>query len=843
MKLLYVGDIHERMTPPRNRIDDWQSTLDAKAKEILAIANRNKVKAILQGGDFNDTAKIQDEYQAKIIKRWSTVNVYDIVKKLVTGEVTNEKVLKELKNGKPMISVAGNHDQFGSSMQGFSRTSLSFLEQVGLLNLVTKENPIILKDESGFTVAITGSNYSLSMDKDKTHKAYIVDEKLGDFHIHIVHGMLTNQSFGNLFSYTLVDDIKETKADLTISGHDHIGFDPVEIDGKWFVNPGSIIRLNNGEREMNRVPKVMMIEISKEKGIQLKMKPLKSAKPAEEVLSVEKKEVKKEMDNRIQKIKDSLEMVSIEKTKDILDIVEELPLSETFTENEKAEVKDKIIEKMKKDVTKPLSDPTPYIFTKMELENFQCHEKTTLEFDKRLNVIVGESDKGKSSIIRAFEFVFGEAASAAKEYIRYGADYASVKLYMDNGIIVERRVEKKSNGFNGYNIYSPIDGKWVKSNTKNTPAIQELLGYSQMVIDEKTHFSINFLNQDDNHFFIGRNTTPTMKAKIIGTVYKTHYADSVLRDLENDFKKSNAQLIAKREDVKRYQDEVDCMVHVEPLGEVVEKAKQLLQQIEEKQQKLQVMKERKASLDRLQHKITKYESYCKASSKLLSQKQQMDNAHLLHQSIQLKRDKFAKLVHDRKSGVLMSAYMKRLKPFLEKGSDIEKTITQYRRYQLLQEKKHHVDALLNKGKVVAVFNAKAKQLLQQKETIDALIESTKALNKKTKKLEELKVLAQRGATLKKNCANLKPLVVNGQSQYDALVHQVEQYREKEKRYTSLLSLQQKIEESEGIYNENTKELQQVQEDYKSYLEEIQVCPVCMHQLDANTIDSMVGEEK
>ena len=40
MKLLYMGDVHERQNPPLRRIDDWQDTLDKKAEEILCHDSR-----------------------------------------------------------------------------------------------------------------------------------------------------------------------------------------------------------------------------------------------------------------------------------------------------------------------------------------------------------------------------------------------------------------------------------------------------------------------------------------------------------------------------------------------------------------------------------------------------------------------------------------------------------------------------------------------------------------------------------------------------------------------------------------------------------------------------------
>jgi len=830
------------MIPPKNRIDNWQETLDEKAEEILSIANRNHVSAILQGGDFTDKPKIQDEYHTKIIKRWSTANIYDIVKKLATNEISQEKVLEELKKGKPIISIAGNHDQFGSSMQGFGKTTLAFLEQIGLVNLVTKKKPIILTDDSGFTVAITGSNYSLNMDKDEKRKAYTVDKKLGDFHIHIVHGMLTNQNFGNLFAHTRIEEIKDTKADLTIAGHDHIGFDPVEIDGKYFVNPGSITRLSNDDKEMNRQPKVMVIEVTKEKGIQLKMKPLKCAKPASEVLSTENKEIKKEMNNRIQKIKDSLDTVSVDTVKDIIDIVEEMPLSGNFTQDMKYELKDKIIEKMKKDNSKPLNDPTPYIFTKMELENFQCHKYSVLEFDKRLNVIVGESDKGKSSIIRAFEFVFGESDSAAKEYIRHGSNFASVRLYMDNGVIIERKVEKKSNGFNGYNIYSPVDQKWIKSNTKNTPEIQTLLGYSLMSVDEKTKLSVNFFNQDDSHFFISKNTTPSTRAKIIGTVYKTHYGDAVLRDLENEFKKSNTKLLAKREDVKRYRNEVECMVHVEPLGELVDKTRNLINKIEEKKMRLSLIKQKCDKVNILGSKIRKHTAYVEKTKKVLNKKSQIETITLLQKSLDTKNIMINKMIRDRETGVKLGRYIKAASPILSNKKNISNISERVRNNKTNITSLNNLVRMQKKGRALSLYCGRAKKMIDEKTLLLNTINSAQTLYEQQNKYSDLKVIQEKGIVLRDEVKELKPLYTKSKDLYYMIKELTEKNNNKKQLY---VSLGEKMKEHNAVnkeYKALSSELNENKEEYKNFLKEIKVCPVCMHTFDERTIDNMIRKD-
>src|SRR5699024_208335 len=86
---------------------------------------------------------------------------------------------------------------------------------------------------------------------------------------HMIHGMLLNKPFIKGIPYTLIDDIKNTKADITLSGHYHSGFGIINIDDKYFINPGSLIRITNSLIEIDRIPQVVLIELTETINIEL----------------------------------------------------------------------------------------------------------------------------------------------------------------------------------------------------------------------------------------------------------------------------------------------------------------------------------------------------------------------------------------------------------------------------------------------------------------------------------------------------------------------------------------------------------------------------------------------
>ena len=68
---------------------------------------------------------------------------------------------------------------------------------------------------------------------------------------------------------------------------------------------------------------------------------------------------------------------------------------------------------------------------KLDLINFQSHKFTSLELADGLNVIVGPSDNGKTSILRAIRWVlFNEPQGMSM--LRNNEDFVSVRIYFNN---------------------------------------------------------------------------------------------------------------------------------------------------------------------------------------------------------------------------------------------------------------------------------------------------------------------------------------------------------------------------------------------------------------------------
>ena len=309
MKLLYLTDTHIRGTNPKNRIDDYQDTLKEKLIEVSNIIKEEKIDYVLHGGDLFDRPDVSVSIVSDFAKIFQSFGV-------------------------PIYIISGNHDIFGHNPDTLDRTMLGLLCNLGVMNLVNYKKIILEKD---IRVELTGAPYVYSMDEASNRGNYIVDEvdNTCKYSIHMTHGFLIDKPFLKEVPHTLIDDIRSTKADITLAGHYHFGFKTVKLDEKYFVNPGALIRISNSKAEISRKPKVNIITLDDE--IKIEDRFLKCAKSGEEVLDRSEMERHQFKGIKLAEFKESIDATSNYKSLDIFELLLKISKSENISEDVKKE--------------------------------------------------------------------------------------------------------------------------------------------------------------------------------------------------------------------------------------------------------------------------------------------------------------------------------------------------------------------------------------------------------------------------------------------------------------------------------------------------------------------------
>lgn len=366
MKFLYLTDTHFTAKTPSSRTDDIQQTILNKLLDVKKIIEDVGIDVVLHGGDMFHSPDVSNQFTGKIAK-----------------------IINSFKA--PMYVAPGNHDLYGYNMATINNTKLGLLEKTGVINIISRDNPIVF-DDNGFKIGIEAQEYYTEIDED-IKRDFRIENVDVDFSILLSHSMLLDHKFHEGVKHTLIKDVS-TYADLVLAGHYHNGWkERKNEEGTWFFNPGSLLRVESSTAMINSTPRVVVFDI-RDNVFLYEYIDLPSAKPGNEVFSGENLESKLyglDLTNFHNKIKNQkFKGISI------IDLINEHIKNNPDDLDAATYAKDKINDSSIKNCdTGYIAEDKNITIDRLELYNFQAHSKKIVDFDKGLNVIVGESNVGK----------------------------------------------------------------------------------------------------------------------------------------------------------------------------------------------------------------------------------------------------------------------------------------------------------------------------------------------------------------------------------------------------------------------------------------------------------------
>ena len=167
----------------------------------------------------------------------------------------------------------------------------------------------------------------------------------------------------------------------------------------------------------------------------------------------------------------------------------------------------------------------------LELENFQQWKSGRIDFSNGLNVIVGDTECGKSTLFRAISSIL--TGKMPGDSIRKGCKNTSVTLtFSDNTVF------KRSRG-NRDNIIE-VDGTIYERVGKEIPSDYFVkLGNTSITFGDKK-LSLCLYSQFDPHFFI--TLSDYDKSKLIGSICGIDIVDKVVDRVNKDIRQANSNI-------------------------------------------------------------------------------------------------------------------------------------------------------------------------------------------------------------------------------------------------------------------------------------------------------------
>jgi DNA repair protein SbcC/Rad50 len=253
----------------------------------------------------------------------------------------------------------------------------------------------------------------------------------------------------------------------------------------------------------------------------------------------------------------------------------------------------------------------------IHLHNFETHKDTKLNFSDGVNVIVGLSDTGKSSIIRALYWVFWNRPSGDSFRSFSGGD-VRVEVELENCTITRVKTKTK-------NQYWIDDLKLRAIGTDVPDEVKKLL-----TIDP-----INVQRQLDSHFLL--SDSPGKVAEHFNRVAQLDVLDlsrknveSWLRELKSDISHNEKLIDEYQEEEKKYEylpkleAEVEVLEKIEQeLVYTVRKAKeldQLIVDIKSTEDSIEKVEDRIPPDDVIEGVTGKYEEWKKLNAQVIDLK-------------------------------------------------------------------------------------------------------------------------------------------------------------------------------------------------------------------------------
>lgn len=180
---------------------------------------------------------------------------------------------------------------------------------------------------------------------------------------------------------------------------------------------------------------------------------------------------------------------------------------------------------------------------RITLKNFESHEDSTIEFSDGLNLITGQSNQGKSSIVRALAMVVANRFD--HDSVRTGTEYCSVKVETEKGSVTTERGEDT----NHWIVETPKYRKEYRNiGLSVPPEVLEILGMGERVRGEIKELP-NIMFQLEKHYMLseidGKKTTANAIARMMDEAIGIGGMEELIKDIATDFASKKKELSSK----------------------------------------------------------------------------------------------------------------------------------------------------------------------------------------------------------------------------------------------------------------------------------------------------------
>lgn len=266
LAFIFRTDVHVSDRSPASWKGDYPAEIWSNLRQVGELARKHDCTAVLDGGDY---------FHVKAATR----NPHSLV--VQSAEVQAAYPC-------PTWSIEGNHDIAYNNLETVQKQPIGVLYASGVFNHLREQ----VFESGDLRVRVIGFPYSPHR---KLEELLAAKKKPGDTHlivlIHALAGKKPPPNVEDFFGepvFKYGDLIEKSGPDVFCFGHWHKDQGIEQIEGRWFVNQGAVSRGALIRENLERKPKVALIEATLE-GITVTPLPL-DVLPAADVFDLERKE-------------------------------------------------------------------------------------------------------------------------------------------------------------------------------------------------------------------------------------------------------------------------------------------------------------------------------------------------------------------------------------------------------------------------------------------------------------------------------------------------------------------------------------------------------------------------
>jgi len=471
----------------------------------------------------------------------------------------------------------------------------------------------------------------------------------------------------------------------------------------------------------------------------------------------------------------------------------------------------------------------------IRLVNFQSHRDTKINFHEGLTVILGQTDQGKSAIIRALKWVLYNEPRGT-DFITAGCKHCRVELEMQDGSIIIRERDGQRNRY----LLKQSGQEQVFEGFGNSVPLEivKAHGIPKIFIDRDATSAVNLAEQLEPPFLISESGSN--KAKALGRLVGIHIIDAAQRITLKDLADNQQRHKILEEEIANLKDELQAYKDIDKLAKKISNLSCILDNLKQKRNILLKLTHLKQELESTNCEIKKYNDILR----------KLDFVEEAEKNIKIVDVLYIKYHY-------LCQLMKKL---TQVANSIESELKLIKATQYLTSAEYYYDSISSliemRDKLANIsqnlrkndkYTKQIKKVLKDTENVylaeKLLLEAAKLLDNLKKYASCLNIWQTIDNQIKEEKQEIKKCIDVGKSEV-----YLNELSQKMTKLSILQNIKDSIETVELSINKGEAYLKNLEanlaamaNEYGEILEKVSICPTCFNPIDKQTTQKIVSD--